>query len=886
MAKKAKKLKLPQKLVGSTLAYYIKSPKYNAELGIYSDNKAVLLTNTSEAADESSPDEVYTMSSGGKGVKVDNPELFADTMRLAFELRDQNAELISKEAAIEAADRMGIPNKLRWRRPAWFSDKDDGAVICWTWTNVFKKKEEPGKSELTLIMANDTANVLRVLVKQPPLPSWIKIAASTQEENALYLLELIAKGEKRLTFDIETYDPRGSGKEFKYGLNPWDGRIRMLQIYAPGKNMCAIIDFGPRHMSLDYPQAVIDKIQQIVIGRTIQFHNCLFDMGFMSLQWDILWFWTRIEDTMVMSQNHWAGVKFLPHGLGALSERCGFGSMDKGLQKSDFGLPLCMQQYIYGAEDTRVTYKVGERLKSFLNEKGKRTNKKAVDTDQRFAVVANMIRTRGVPINFETTKKVRQATYEYMEPKARAWEEATGLPRNVHWTKLTPWLEERGHNVLVYDRATRKEKKSSNKAVLKEAVKTDPVIQHLLDYRVAHTRLQYIDGMLNCNRDGRVFCGLRILATQGMGRTSSGQIIKKEYQTLNIQNPANKNREYKELPDIRPCFEAGEDYVFIVIDLSSAHLRLAGKFSGAIEYLAKFAPGEDVHCFNASIVIAACKPGTPLSDYKVYLPCKKHAPNDEKHPYDAYEDICKILGKRISRKTFNELVSDAGFYRKVSKVAIYTKINFGGPTVFKTQLKKMTGIDLDLETCEIVMQALGEGLPEVDIWVRQQLKACNDNSGYKNFNYGKAVYTVDEDDEEEEDTSNLVDYGQIVSPSGRMRYVPRYERISKKGNKWTSAKINDVSAHMWQSPEADVEKLTQIRFLSEYIVPNKLWNKVWIPNFVHDEVQAIAHVSVAREAAETYGRINREEWAKVCPGIEGVEGSPDSWIGKNWADVH
>ena len=381
-----------------------------------------------------------------------------------------------------------------------------------------------------------------------------------------------------------------------------------------------------------------------------------------------------------MSTNHWAGVQFIQHNLGKLAARCGI-DIDKGLQTSDFGMALTNAQWVYGAEDTRVTYECYNWMIHDAQNQCHPDNLGFSVLDCRYIHVAHMIRTTGMFVDTSELERARTQTAWYHQQQAAKWFDATGFTPTVSHIHLIPFLEARGHNVWIDDPKKRgQKKKSSNKAVLKEAAKTDPQVGLLLDCRASAKLLEFIMSMIGMaeTHDGKAICGLKVLANQGLGRTSSSSLVRAKIPTTaNLQNIPTENFEYPQLPNLRKCFIAPEGYTYVGVDLSAAHLRFAAFFSGCDSILSKMVDGEDVHCFNASLIVKGILgEDHPLANYETFRDIKMHKLSQQE--WD------RLHGEGWTSKELEDLVKH---YRNIAKTAIYTAINFGGAKRLQAGLK-------------------------------------------------------------------------------------------------------------------------------------------------------------------------------------------------------
>jgi hypothetical protein len=871
---------VPDKLKSKDLSLYVHAGGW-LHFGVYGDNTARIWQASSSSSSIETEEEqikIYLSKSATSMTLIEDGRFteVADRLLAMLELCEEEAVLLSKEDAIAFADVKDLPSKLRYKREGkmyWCADYE-----VFTWEN----------SSYHLIFCPFNKNILSFVIDQPPLPSNVEIysvAPSGHTKSWQQALARLVMGEERLCCDIETYDvdlPKGPG-----GLIPWLGRIRSIQIYAPVKKKVVIFDLGARYEFEGYCPLFIAALYEALRTRKLIWHNALFDLGFLHHQFGLDFWHTQLFCTMVMSQNVWAGIKFIPHGLGAVAARCGL-EIDKGLQTSDFGGPLTAGQWVYGANDTIVTYGVYQALVKKLKYSDVPTNLEFALLDCEYLHVAHLIRTKGMFVSDTEIAKAKTLTAFYYNTQAAKWKEDTGFVPTVSSQKLIPFLQKRGHSTTIQDPKNKnKTKDSANKAIIKEAAKTDSTIVSLVNAKFAKKRLELVNHLAGMSQvhKGKIICGLRVLASQGLGRTSSSKLVRGTNAPptmCNAHNVPTFDTEYPSLPDLRAVFVAPSGYKYVGIDLSSAHLRLAAYFSGCEAILSKMQPGEDVHCYNASMLVAGTEgEDHPLASYTIFLATQQN----EKE---------KALHLAGSLWNWDELKDLSKRYRDIAKTAIYTAINLGGAARLQYGLK-LEGIVVTLEQSKDILTALWAGIPEIKEYVfAEQAKALSYEYDFKGKDY--TLYGMidvdgdeDEDDEleeEEEGSSSVIEgYCFLQAPqNGRSRYLPKYKSTYANGK--SQPRINDVSSFIWMSRESDIMKRAQVRFLREYLLPNNLLDSVWIANFVHDEVVLNATEEKALTAAAELGKVIKEEWKKVCPVVEAVEGKPKNWVANSWADIH
>jgi hypothetical protein len=863
------KLALPKKMPTGNLHYVVSMERW--VIGINNDNTAFM----QEYVNDDNPIAEGVYSVVKKGVYA----LMTRNLDL-WKVPILEFETVCKQYATEHYASI-IPAKCRYKRDT-LVDK------CENYT-AFSYEE----IDYTYFVVPPTHSVLELFTNSE-LEDWIHYCHYTDFDFHDMLKEALQ--ERVACWDTETYDelePNG----WK-GLASYQGRMRLLQIYQPKKKQCYIFDFGGRNNPASEEErfAAGKILQDNTIGHTILFQNALFDLGYLHHQLNFAPWWINPKDTQLMSQNLYAGIKLMKHSLAAICYREDVDTdIDKTLQKSDFGLPLVNAQLNYGAWDTRYTYYAGVKMMGKLRELGQ--NHIPMNLDCQYLLIAHMIRHYGMGIDLVSFEEIYNATKEYYQSQLEIWQEESGVSSISHCKAMGEWLESKGYDGKKQDKATL----GNYKEVL-------PEIQYLLNAKAAKKRLDYLDGVKSsmyyretANTSAlpdypAITPGIRVLATQGMGRISQGDIVRPKNLGINLSNPGKEMKEFPDLPDYRPIFGYVKGFKTIGIDLSSAHLRLAIHLSNCINAKNGLREGEDIHSFNAASMAKVCedKDSPHYNVLKTYSSLLKIRMIDLDEGDEIPEDIETYIEGIVDRynleytieEFLRKLQKNAKYYRNIAKTAIYLAINFGSAYRLQQSLADY-GVYIEFMECKVLMDVLWANIPEIRNYVKKMSKqASQDLYEIEDFILDAPKGSDDEGIEEVKKGGNRpVDYAFLSwGVERRSRYVPRFENDGKYGP-YTSTNICDVSAHLWQSTEADMIKKAQIRFFYEYILANNLFGKVWIANNCHDEVVVIAHESIAIEACETLITIMEEEWDKVCPGILGIEATPDTAIGSNWGDV-
>jgi 3'-5' exonuclease len=668
-----------------------------------------------------------------------------------------------------------------------------------------------------------------------------------------------------LSVDCETFDPIDPGGW--RALSHRHCNIRSIQLWIPKAQQGLFIDFGMREFNM-YSKEVSDRLTTFFIGKSVVFHNALFDLGVMEWQMGITLERTRLVDTQVLSQNLWAGVRIMTHNLGAVAKRFGI-PINKDLQTSDFGAPLIPAQIQYGMDDTKVTAEVMQHLSKRLNTDC--GNIIGARIDCQYLHTLQTMRMKGFPVDIGALDAAIETMTNWLEKKAAEFYDITGEIYTAR-EKVLAALQRLYPNAHIT---------STNKAELSSKGHL-PAVQLLTDCKFAGVRLAYAKAVKSAiTPDGTACGGFRPLANQGMGRTAcTAKVGGKSGVFVQLQNPAKADKRYAELPDLRTVFKGGFNKKrgvkrsLVILDLSAAHLRLSHDFSNELEQIKLCnTPGSDSHSYNAAIVVQTALAGDAeyegLNTYPLML--------------EAY---------KAENKTAKKV-------RDLSKNAIYTKINFGSAWSLQATIKKF-GNDVDFETCELAMEGIGEAIPEWIQYCKKALKEANTfsydfSSLYKSVEQLREDFIEDGVDDPEELDELIAEvtkkrpssFGYAIAPSGRGRYVPKFMRDGKFGN-YESAKLPDVSAHILQSTEADIMKVAGSRFHE--------WSRLrfineerdvdcWLAVIAHDEYVIVVDEDYAEEAGRKMHSLLAEEGKKYAPRVPLVKTwTNKEYIKDNWSE--
>ena len=391
------------------------------------------------------------------------------------------------------------------------------------------------------------------------VPNFGGIIAPEKKEFAYFLSKFSRC--KSFAFDLETF---GDGE--KGGLNPWLGKVRLIQI-GLGENVF-VLDLGG---TKDDRNAIYQSLEDagfwgvlkeklfdpktMVVGQ-----NLKFDALFMKIQYelDIRGF----RDTMLASQLLWAGIKQIRHSLGAICQRVLNIELDKTEQTSDWGGELSSSQIEYAIADVQIMGQLLPALEERLEKAG---------LTKQFLIECNALPTfvemeyHGMAIDGklleEAIGEYEQAAVKILEPFSTRF---PGVKPTAQAKTLAPLFEEAFGLKLT---------SVSAKDLSKHY--DIPEIRALSLWRSLKKSHDYLKGMKKYRFSGRVRGCYRQIAPQGFGRSTCG---KGSTGGVNLQNPPNDSKlppEIRELglTSVRRCFAVPKGRKLLVADLSQANLN-------------------------------------------------------------------------------------------------------------------------------------------------------------------------------------------------------------------------------------------------------------------------------------------------------------------------
>lgn len=442
---------------------------------------------------------------------------------------------------------------------------------------------------------------------------------SDQQKNDL--LACLSQCEKKqLALDLETYDPDGGLKKNKKGLCPHLGKIRLWQLH-PEEGDTYIIKEPPRGAEGDSPlfqltaerflddPRIKNRLKQLCEDRSTckVLHNGLFDAAWLKILYDIEL--VSVFDTMVASQVIYCGAKVY-HGLGYVAERFLGKAIDKTEQTSDWGThKLTNSQIEYACTDVEILHQLKEAqiLKAF--------NSKMLDSlffqQSCFSLFLHMS-TVGFYCDLSEMQQFR-LDYEHwigfyegqitglLQPYSDIPITATSPA-----SKLIPAIKRLYPTLCDSDFVSETAKGLSlSKEVINNLTRPEyPLFELLLRYRTLVGVAKYSRAMGAGLFNNRVTGTFRILASNGVGRSSSGQWFTKC--GINFQNPnkplddsgliPKKLKKEHNLKDLKELLKAPPGKKLLIFDFAAAHARIAADLGLDRTLIQVYSEGLDSHC--------------------------------------------------------------------------------------------------------------------------------------------------------------------------------------------------------------------------------------------------------------------------------------------------
>lgn len=648
------------------------------------------------------------------------------------------------------------------------------------------------------------------LEEDVPLLDTIKYINSECWELFEFEQKLLASN--RFSFDIETY-----GDLELDGLRWWQGNIRLMQ-FAFSAEDCYILDW--MKLSNLTKQHILPAIKAALESYTIEkmaFNGkfeCCFCIGQLSIHP------RNFRDPMLMSQLLYGGIDYMKHNLEACCDRYLQIQLPKDEQTSDWGDPeLLNKQLNYAANDALILFPLVDCLKAKVAKAGLTAQAKL---ECLFMHVLAEMECNGFPISFEKVEKAIAEHKELSFQKTKAFYQTfPDLSVTTPHPKMTIELNERLNIAL---KSTADEELSHYKDV--------PEVKAISDYRTIKKHIDYLKGMRENCRNGRVFTNFRQLNPKGFGRTASGKLAKKSTAVdgINLQN-APKPLPGEKITSVRSCFEVDESRSLIICDLSGAHAVFGTELSLDPVLQTVYKEGKDIHLVTATELVKM--DGNSYS-YEELLAAK----NNKDNPLHNY--VKKV--------------------RKLAKPVFYGSLNLQG--VYRlTQTAASYGIFLDEETARKARKSWDNLYSDLAAKQRQLIFMANQKNETTSFSNGI--------------------YGWAVSVTGRRLWMLKYP--SEYNRTGWSVKGTDCVAFHWAALEVEVTKQASV-WLQNSFDKHPEWDAK-IVNLCHDELNVDCFKEYGLEVAKATKQVMAKamrKWVRSIPVETGT--NYEEYIARDWSE--
>lgn len=669
------------------------------------------------------------------------------------------------------------------------------------------------------------------------------------------------------------------------GLDPRH-RIRLIQVYLPKLDQVAVLDMWDLTESqVRWLALLLKKLADPTVKKYLQ--NAMFDLFWYLWKFRVLAF--NIIDSRILSQiwkaGQYDGYKFeagidAPNGLENLSIEFGY-DHDKSNQKSNWGkIPLDPDQIAYACRDPIVTYKIGKELYDRLMVE----QPQVVEAELGAIPVFVYMQYTGLPcdinrlfqvgaryLNKATEEKARLSNLMPYDPCHRAKiERQRATDPSVMYGKqkqlLKAWQDKpfsvsSPQQVTAYlhslgfeeytkkiDKKTGDERDSSGKDVLFEIFAENPDQTQLLDiinYRGLAKAASTLDSYFKsyCPMRKSISVSYSVLATQGMGRSSSGGKSPKDYQNtgiepLKVQNAQNVSKylpshSKHKLDPIRSVVEAREGFTLCEIDLAASHAQFARYLSGDQALQESYDSGVKLHYYTLSSMLA----------------------------FEGLQVTPQECIDLVSGKADKGRVDHYKHLYKLAKTVFYCFLNYGGAATLQTQFFKfemfvsLKDCAKYLEACSNAFWDLRQFQERVHKQAESRIKRLYSPSGLDLGNFG---YSLPCD-------------GSTI-----------WHRAQWNGKHGLTIKISDVVSAQWLRPEATVMKTSLRQIMDKSVNVWGLDQNIRIITFTHDSVLLELRNEHIDEILPVCYDIINGNMVRFIPDYKPEEHWKECVIGKRW----
>ena len=677
-----------------------------------------------------------------------------------------------------------------------------------------------------------------------------------------------------LALDIETT-----------GLDPWDADLRLIQVYLPSLSQVAVLDtWTMTEVQEVWLKRLLEVLDNSKVIKYIQ--NSVFDALWFRVKFDLKI--RNIRDTRLMSQilkaGLYTGYKFelkTPqcNSLEYLCKEFGL-EHDKTEQKSDWStLELTKEQLRYAATDPVTTYYIGK----IQYQKLVQNQPEVLEAEMGCIPAFIELIYRGLPVGDIDKAEFIYISYQKVS-KDLETKLSTLMPEDPHQAKKieeyweNPIIGKKGKPIrvpkpkpfnpgssvqiseyirlnygsqylLIYDTKTKEYKESSGKEnlfLLREKFPESQEIRDLINYRgiskATSTLAAYLESIRNAKNRNCIQTTFSILATQGMGRSSSGDQKRKDIQnSQNFSKHLPSHNCYK-LPPIRSMVSARKGYELLEIDLAASHLQFARILSG--DRNLQKAKDENLKVHYITLASMLKFEGMNVT------------------PYEAKELVEKKSDKQSHYKHLY----------KLSKTVIYSFLNYSGAARLQQSFYGYE-LSVSLHDCKNYLEACAEAYAD--------LRAFQNQIYSKAQNSLQPVYVQNQETGLQE---FLGIFGYSETLDGGLIWHKAQPLISQYGRQYNKLKISDVVSCQWLRPEATVMK-NSLGIIDELCQYHWGIDNARLVNFSHDSLMLEVRKEFLPEIAPKAVDVITEEMSVYIPDYEPEESWEDMVVQSNWGGV-
>ncbi|MGL5078644.1 MAG: hypothetical protein ACRDBG_22830, partial [Waterburya sp.] len=348
------------------------------------------------------------------------------------------------------------------------------------------------------------------------------------------LMSVQVLNQEEVAVDIET-----KGVDKYDALRWWAGEIRLVQLgFRDGFTFVVDLDkISNKEYFFECLRKLFEDEKIIKLG-----HNLKFDITFLLHHVKLRGIY-RIRDTMVTSMMTYLGVmkngkQPISHNLLSCVQRQLGQDVDKTEQKSDFGnINLSLSQIEYAAKDTQILFPLWDSLARRVADLGMQ---KVVAVENEVVAVFARIQVNGVGVDLERLKASKEWYLSQVDRHAKVYQQefpGQKYSGSNQAKAVEQKLTEAGFNLNNSHRTDGGDLKV-DAAFLETAIgQSLPGLRALNEIRSLNKHIDYIDGLLDNQRNGRVFTCYGSLTATSLGRSTSGKFTKSKlaYDGINLQ---------------------------------------------------------------------------------------------------------------------------------------------------------------------------------------------------------------------------------------------------------------------------------------------------------------------------------------------------------------